>query len=209
MNNPPFIGERVVKYDVPAHAYKRYRVEVVRDLSDLQKVFAIRAVVYMGEQDCPYDEEFDGNDLCATHMLVFDGDKAIGTLRIRWFAEFAKLERITFPKSMKSVRALHVLLAHAFEVVARKGYRKMLGQIQSRYWKLWSRTFDCALLEDRPNFQFSDFNYQEIEIRIPEHPRAIELDGDPFIVLRPEGDWDRPGILDASSERGAAEKHAA
>jgi hypothetical protein len=25
---------------------------------------------------------------------------------------------------------------------------------------------------------------------------AIGLESDPFVLLRPEGDWDRPGVLD-------------
>jgi len=39
------------------------RVEVVRDLNEYMKVVAIRASVFLAEQDCPYDEEFDNNDL--------------------------------------------------------------------------------------------------------------------------------------------------
>ncbi len=30
---------------------------------------------------------------------------------------------------------------------------------------------------------------------------AITLDSDPYVILRPEGDWDRPGVLDVSSDR--------
>jgi hypothetical protein len=30
---------------------------------------------------------------------------------------------------------------------------------------------------------------------------AITLDSDPYVIIRPEGDWDRPGVLDISSGR--------
>ena len=163
----------------------------------------------MGEQACPYDEEYDGNDLCASHFLVFDGKHAVGTLRIRWFAGFAKLERITLLPSHRATKALHVLLAEAFEIVARKGYRKMIGQIQARLWPLWSRTFDCKLLEQREGFSFSDYDYREIVIFVPPHPRAIQLDDDPYVMIRPEGEWDVPGVLDASAERDQQQDHAA
>ncbi len=60
----------------------------------IAKVFALRAAVFMSEQDCPYDEEFDGNDYCATHILgLVDGVPA-AALRLRYFAEFAKMERL-------------------------------------------------------------------------------------------------------------------
>ena len=49
-------------------------VEIVRDLADFMKVVAIRSSVFLAEQDCPYDEEFDHNDLsslrpCASASL--------------------------------------------------------------------------------------------------------------------------------------------
>ncbi|MGA7384290.1 MAG: GNAT family N-acetyltransferase, partial [Methylocella sp.] len=33
------------------------------------------------------------------------------------------------------------------------------------------------------------------------HPDAITLDSGGFVLLRPEGDWDRPGILEISADR--------
>ena len=199
MTHYPVTGAKVVKRAIPTSAFQRFKVRPVQELNDFQRVIAIRAAVYMSEQDCPYDEEYDGNDLCASHFLVFDGPIAIGTLRIRWFSEFAKLERITFLSNHRGGQGLLVLLAEAFEVVARKGYRKMVGHIQARLWPLWSRTFDCKLLENRPTFQFSDYDYREIIIFIPRHPTALALDEDPYVLLRPEGDWDRPGVLDQIS----------
>ena len=44
-------------------------IRVARTLDDLQKVMMVRALVYMVEQNCPYDEEYDGNDFAgATHV---------------------------------------------------------------------------------------------------------------------------------------------
>jgi len=48
------------------HTGQELRIEMVRDLNDYMKVVAIRSSVFLAEQDCPYDEEFDGdNDLSA------------------------------------------------------------------------------------------------------------------------------------------------
>jgi len=30
---------------------------------------------------------------------------------------------------------------------------------------------------------------------------AITLDSDPYVIIRPEGEWDTPGILEASASR--------
>tara|TARA_R110000787_G_scaffold6475_2_gene22605 strand:- start:5561 stop:6190 length:630 start_codon:yes stop_codon:yes gene_type:complete len=197
----PSIGESVLCRNVPAGGFERYTAQPVRTLEDYQKMVAIRAAVFMAEQACPYTEEFDGNDLNATHFLVFDGKDAVGTLRIRWFANFAKLERVVLLRSQRGRAALHVMLAEAFELATRKGYRLMIAQIQARLWPVWSRTFKCRLAEGRPRFSFSDFDYLEIEIPLPEHPKALRPDSDPMVMIRPEGQWDMPGVLDASAAR--------
>lgn len=104
---------------------------------------------------------------------------------------------------------LRVLLAEAFELVARKGYRRMIGQIQARLWPVWSRTFKCRLLPGRAPFWFSDYEYREIEIFVPEHPDALTFEADPYQIIRPEGVWDTPGVLDASAERAPGHEEAA
>jgi hypothetical protein len=61
-------------------------VTVARSFEDLSRVISMRSAVYMSEQECPYEEEFDGNDLSATHLLGYVGDEPAGCLRIRFFA---------------------------------------------------------------------------------------------------------------------------
>ena len=38
----------------------------------------MRSAVYIGEQECPYEEEFDGNDLAATHLIGYVGNEPAG-----------------------------------------------------------------------------------------------------------------------------------
>ncbi|WP_375210056.1 GNAT family N-acetyltransferase [Hyphomonas jannaschiana] len=194
---------------MPDSAWERYSARPVRSLDELQMAAAIRAAVFMSEQACPYEEEYDGNDLCGTHFLLFDGVEPVGTLRVRWFADFAKLERIALLPRERGRMGLRVLLAEMFELVARKGYRRMLGQIQARLWPVWSRTFNCRLLPGRGPFWFSDYEYREIEIFVPEHPEALPMEADPYQIIRPEGAWDRPGVLDASAQRAPGQDEAA
>ena len=125
------IGESVLFRVAPPEAYERYSASVVRTLDEYHQVSAIRSAVFMAEQDCPYEEEFDGNDLCGTHFLLRRSGRPVGTLRIRWFAEFAKLERIALLPCERARPGLRVLLADAFELVSRKGYRRMTGHSMS------------------------------------------------------------------------------
>ncbi|WP_233355970.1 GNAT family N-acetyltransferase [Henriciella aquimarina] len=173
-------------------------VRVTRGFDDLQKVFAIRAAVFFAEQACPYDEEYDGNDLAGLHLLALQDDEPLATLRLRWFAGFGKIERVCILPKARGRYLDRVLLAHACELAARKGYRVMLGQIQARLWPLWSRVLKCQLREERPVFAFSGYDYREILIPLPRHPAALSPASDPHVLIRPEGDWDQPGILERS-----------
>ena len=74
-------------------------IRIARDPNDLMLVTAIRAAVYLAEQDCPIEEEFDGNDLVAAHFIGFVGTEPAGCLRVRFFGEFAKVERLAVRRS--------------------------------------------------------------------------------------------------------------
>jgi predicted GNAT family N-acyltransferase len=177
-----------------------HSVTVARTLDDLAQVNAVRALVYLGDQGCPYDEEFDGNDLCgATHLILRLGAEPIGVVRLRWFGEFAKLERLAVRREHRGGSGLLLLCRAAFELAARKGYRKLIGHAQVRGEPFWRRYFDGRPRAGRPGFAFSGYRYVEMEFDLPLHPQAVGLAAPPMVLLRPEGDWDRPGVLEASA----------
>jgi predicted GNAT family N-acyltransferase len=195
------VGPLLLQEPLPNDAYETCSVRVVRDLSDFQMAACIRAAVFMSEQNCPYEEEFDGNDFTGTHLLAFVGRHPVGTLRLRWFADFVKVERACILPAYRHTAVVKLLMVESMELAARKGYNRAIAQIQARLWPLWSRTIRCVLREERTGFTFSDYEYVEVSMALPRHPRAITADGDPYIMIRPEGDWDRPGVLERSSER--------
>ena len=186
---------------------KQVEVSVVRGLDDLMQVWTVRSLVFMDEQNCPYAEEFDGNDLAgATHLLARLDGEPVGVLRMRWFADFAKIERIAVRVNQRSGDAAAALVETALSMAARKGYRKALGHIQARLIKYWERRAGVAQRPGRPRFRFSDYDYVEVERELEPPADAIGAHTPALVLLRPEGDWDRPGILDRSAQRrGAAQ----
>ena len=107
-------------------------ITVARSLDDMMKVNAIRNAVYIGEQECPYDEEYDGNDFAATHLLAYIGDEPVGCLRVRFFADFLKFERMAIRKEFRKSRAA-IQLAHAgLKLGQKKGYRHAYAHSQAR-----------------------------------------------------------------------------
>ena len=161
---------------------------------------AIRSAVYIGEQECPYDEEFDGNDLAATHLLGYVGHEPVGCLRIRYFADFAKIERLAIRAEFRKTRTAFQLVRAAFRLCQKKGYTKIYGHSQKRLVNFWSR-FGFRVMEGGQSFVFSDFDYVEIVADVERDPEAITLGAPPFVIIRPEGRWDIPGILEQSSSR--------
>ncbi len=189
-------------------AAQEMHVGVARSINDLLQVATIRALVYMGEQACPFDEEFDGNDLCgATHLMLRLRNETIGVVRMRWFADFAKLERLAIRMEHRGGPGLMTLARAAFAHAERKGYRRLMGHAQPRLVPFWRRCFDGWVRPDRAPFSFSGYDYVEMEFELDAPADAITIDADPFMLLRPEGDWDRPGILDRSSARHAIANH--
>ena len=47
----------------------------------------------------------------------------------------------------------------------------------------------------------SGFKYTEMVVDLAPHPNAITVENGAYVILRPEGDWDQPGILEISATR--------
>jgi predicted GNAT family N-acyltransferase len=176
-------------------------VEVARSLDAVVMAMSLRGVTYLGEQGAPYHEEYDGNDLvAASHLIASVGGEPVGTLRLRWFAGFAKVERASVLRGFRRHGVMRTLMAEALNYAARRGYRRILGHAQLARVNYW-RTHGFRVRTDRPKFMFSDFEYVEIERQLCPPPNAIDIDSPPMLLIRPDGDWDRPGPFDRSLAR--------
>ena len=175
-------------------------VTVARSVEDIMRVMTIRSAVYMAEQECPYEEEFDGNDFSATHLIGYVGNEPAACLRIRYFADFVKMERLAVRREFRKTRLAFKLVRAGIELCRAKGYRKIYGHSQKRLLNFWSR-FGFRPYEGSREFVFSDFDYIEVALDMTPHPQAIAIGVDPYIMIRPEGRWHVPGILERSAIR--------
>lgn len=196
---PPRSGLPVLE-DVPGAAGIAITVRIARTMEDMMKCFSVRAATYMAEQECPYDEEFDGNDFCSTHFIgEVDGEPA-GCIRVRHFADFVKIERLAVRQEFRTSRLSFRLVREALGYCRRKGYRRAYGHSRSDLTRFWGM-FGFRAIPERENFVFSDVEYVELEAALDATDNRIAIGQDPYILIRPEGDWDRPGPLDLSRER--------
>lgn len=178
------------------------RLRVVNSPEDLQQAFAVRILVYIGEQSCPWHEEFDGNDYTATQILgTVDGEPAI-TARIRWFAGFAKLERLAVRADWRGCGLGHDLLGFMIGICRKKGFNRLYLHAQERLVPFYESYGFRAM---REGFGFSDHDYVEMLAELPTLDPAmgavIDLSWDPMRLNRPEGAWEAAGILEQSLAR--------
>ncbi|MEZ5996414.1 MAG: GNAT family N-acetyltransferase [Hyphomonadaceae bacterium] len=159
-------------------------VDVVRGLDQWFAAHAVRAVVYVGEQDYGFAEEFDGGDLTgASHIIAREQGEPVGACRIRWFAEFAKLERVAVKRAHRSGHISRALWRAASELAARKGYRYMLGHLERSLLPFWARLGDFKPRDGRETYSINGREFVEAIAELAPHPRAISLASPPTALL--------------------------
>jgi hypothetical protein len=84
--------------------------------------------------------------------------------------------------------------------VRRKGFRRIYGTAREGLEGFWAR-FGGVPIKDRTTVTVSGFNYTEMLVDLEPLPNAVTIDSGGYVILRPEGDWDRPGILEVSATR--------
>jgi predicted GNAT family N-acyltransferase len=168
---------------------------VVRTLDDFLRVAAVRSMVYLGEQDCPFDEEFDGNDFCAMHILGWVEKEPAASLRVRFFADFAKVERLAVIERFRQSPIAFRIVRFALNIIARKGFPQAYGHARVGLEEFWAR-FGAKPIGAESAFEFSGQRYTEMRVELPRAMNAIRIGDDPMMIIRPEGEWDRAGVLE-------------
>jgi predicted GNAT family N-acyltransferase len=196
-------------YAMPSpHSPEPYvSVRVARTIDDFMRAAVIRGAVFIGEQKCPYDEEFDGNDFTATHLIGYVGSEPAGCLRIRYFSDFAKLERLVVRKEFRSSGLARQLVSAGVEFCRTKGYTRMCTYAQKRLVKFWGKC-GFSISGSARELVFSDFDYVEMVCDTTPAAATISFETDPYVVIRPEGSWQETGILERSKARGVSRPSA-
>lgn len=164
--------------------------ELVTTMERLQHVYAIRAICFMEEHGVAAGLAMDGNDLQATHVVIYDGEEPFGAVRIRWFKDFAKLERMAFRKEYRNPRYIKVMAKFVFAHIARKGYAKIVTHAAPAYARLWRILLGFQETGKAPALYTGHEPYVELvkEVEVPEN--AITMESDAMVLFRTEGAWD-------------------
>jgi hypothetical protein len=183
--------------DIAFEGHNALRIEIVTKLEQFMHVMAVRAICYMEDTVFPADQAFDGNDFQCTHIVVYLGDEPIGALRVRWFKDFAKIERTAFRPRYRDVRYLKVLADYVFAHIARKGYERAITHASPKYARLWKILLRMKQVP-KPAASYFGEEYVELvkELKVPGN--AITGDSDVETLFRVEGAWDVAGRYEAA-----------
>ena len=169
---------------------------IVTTPAQFQHAVAVRSIVYMEGNGMPFDAVFDANDFVSTHLVFYEGKEPIGGSRLRWFAEFAKVERTCLRKDWQNIRNLRLAVDFILTHVARKGYSKLITHADEEYSRLWIKLFGFERVADRPVIEAPGFNpHFELVKHLAPPADAIGSDSSPSTLFRTEGAWDAPSTL--------------
>jgi predicted GNAT family N-acyltransferase len=88
-------------------------VRPTRDKSEVAAALALREDVFVGEQGVSLDEERDGRDADALHLVVLDDGAVVGTCRLLFEGTTVKLGRMAVARSRRGLGLARALLNEA------------------------------------------------------------------------------------------------
>ncbi|MBX2856039.1 MAG: GNAT family N-acetyltransferase [Rhodobacteraceae bacterium] len=171
-------------------------VSVVTSLEDLMHVFTVRAIAFLEEHGLRSDVMNDGNDFQCTHVLMKCDGEPIGSMRIRWFQDFAQFERTAIRASYRNDRIMRRMAEFAYEHVGRKGYTRILTHSSPLYTRLWVRRHGWRQVEGR-RAEFSGYGEEVIELEHDAIAAAEPITSQSPIQMihRIEGHWHQPSPI--------------
>ena len=179
-------------YDSGLVSQPSYSIKVARDFEDMAKVFALRASACFDDPEHLYGKHFDGSDFCATHLLGFVDGEPVGTIRIRYFAEFTRIERLCVRPTHRRSRISFKLAKAAFAFCRDKGYKKLSGVAREELVPFWAMLGFKIDENQAPIYIYGQAHY-EMKLIYPDAPNAVTADSPPLQLLRPEGKWHSAG----------------
>lgn len=170
-----------------------YMVKIATNDTMLRHALAVRSICYMHEIGAPAHQLFDENDYCGTHLVVYEDEEPVGSLRIRWFGDFAKFERTSFLPGHRNPYVIKRMAEYAFSLCARKGFRRVVTHSRPEFARLWIKLLGFERVK-KPSLTFRDGAVEIVELKkaIDESDDVIGLDSDIGTLFRTEGDWDSP-----------------
>jgi predicted GNAT family N-acyltransferase len=114
-------------------------VRPTRDQSEVAAALALREDVFVGEQGVSLDEERDGLDADALHLVVLDDGAVVGTCRLLFEGTTVKLGRMAVARTRRGLGLARALLTEAEAQARVRGARRIVLAAQLSAQALYDR----------------------------------------------------------------------
>lgn len=95
---------------------------------DVDAALAIRRKVFIEEQGVSFEDDVDGKDASAIHLLAVERQRAVGTARLLITGEVGKIGRVAVLPEMRGMGIGKDIVLFAVDELRRRGVsRAMLG----------------------------------------------------------------------------------
>lgn len=168
---------------------KNIQIRVVHSDQEYEDMKYIRRQVFVKEKGIPEEKEFDGNDHSSTHLVAYRDEKPIGTMRIRYFADFVKFERMAVIKGQRDSEISSLIMSAGFKHVSMKGYTRVYGVCKEELLDRWLRN-GYARIDSVPPVIQNGMTLQPIIKQLPENKFAVRVTSSPDMINAVEGEWD-------------------
>lgn len=108
----------------------RLTVRRITAPADLESAFEIRRRVFLIEQKVPPDEEFDEEDATALHVLAVADSEPIGTGRIVFRPDYARVGRMAVLSSHRAHGVGGAILEELLRAARERGVRRIVLHAQ-------------------------------------------------------------------------------
>lgn len=132
--------------------------------ADIQVCLAIRHQVFVEGQNVPIHEEVDGLDSSSQHYLLFINQLPVGTARVRYIEDFAKIERVAILDAYQGQKLGHMLMNFIIEDIDKNYQVKKL--------KLGAQTYAIPFYE---KLGFVVCSSEYFDAGIPHKDMQLEL----------------------------------
>jgi hypothetical protein len=177
-----------------ADNFHHIRIEVAIRRKAVRHALAVRRSCYAAERHLSALPITDGNDHLATHIVAYAHDEPIASARIRWFRDFAKVERSCVERAHRNFRLLRHFSAFIEDHVARKGYDRLLTDAEPTYATMWRRLLGFVQVESKESMTYKGCAEPFVELvkSLAPHPNRLSLEDSTAVLCRIEGRWDAP-----------------
>ena len=109
----------------------KLEIRDTRDRDELDAAFALRQAVFCGEQGVSAEEEFDGRDDDAQHLVAVEGGRVVATCRLLHEGTTTKLGRLAVAAEARRRGIASGRLAYADAIARARGSERIVLHAQT------------------------------------------------------------------------------